>query len=86
MVGGDLALLEERRDRTVGDAAMRDAFADGVYLGVVGLQRVVDYDAAVAPMTGWELSCPDSTRPAARRVAKTPDFLIPDDSRLSGMR
>jgi hypothetical protein len=50
VVGAHLGLLEQRRDQAVGDAAVADAFADRVDARVVGLQRVVDHDAAVAVM------------------------------------
>src|SRR5206468_3565311 len=45
----DLALLEQRRDQAVGDAAVRRAFADRVDARVGDrLHRVVDDDATVA--------------------------------------
>ena len=52
MVGRDLGLLEQRRNQAVGDAAVGDAFANGVDLRVVGLQRVVHHDATVAVDAG----------------------------------
>ena len=52
VVGAHLGLLEQRRDEAVSGAAVRGAFPDGVDLRVVGLQRVVDHDAAVAMDAG----------------------------------
>ncbi len=52
VVGADLGLLEQRRHQAVGDAAVRGAFADRVDAWVVGLQGVVDQDAAVAGQAG----------------------------------
>ena len=52
MVGRHLGLLEQRRDQAVGDAAVADALADRIDLGVVGLHRVIDHDAAVAVDAG----------------------------------
>ena len=52
MVGADLGLLEQRRHQAVGDAAVAGALADRVHARVVGLQRVVDHDAAVAVDAG----------------------------------
>jgi uncharacterized protein YPO0396 len=52
VVGAHLGLLEQRRDQAVGDAAVRDAFADRVDARVVGLHGVVDHDAAIAVNAG----------------------------------
>src|SRR5690606_5551122 len=52
VVGADLRLLEQRRDQAVRDAAVRRAFAHRVHPRVVGLQGVVDHDAAVAVDAG----------------------------------
>ena len=48
VVGADLGLLEQWRHQAVSDAAMAGAFADGVNARVVGLQGVVDENAAIA--------------------------------------
>ena len=48
MIRADLGHLEQRCDQAVRDAAMIDAFADGVDAWVERLQRVVDDDAAAA--------------------------------------
>ena len=52
VVGADLGLFEQRGDQAIGGAAMIGAFADGVDARVIGLQGVVDQDAAVARDAG----------------------------------
>jgi hypothetical protein len=52
VVGGDLGLLEQGRDQAIALAAVLHAFAHRVDLRVVGLQRVVDDDAALAVQPG----------------------------------
>ncbi len=53
VVGRHLALLEQRRDQAVGNAAMRGAFAQSVDARVGdGLQRVAHDDAAIAVNSG----------------------------------
>ncbi|KFB70664.1 MAG: hypothetical protein AW09_004257 [Candidatus Accumulibacter phosphatis] len=64
MVGGHLALFEERRDESVSDAAVGDALADRIDLRIVSLQRVIDDDAAVAV---------DACRLGERRVRANAD-------------
>ena len=44
----NLGHFEQRRNQAVGNAAVGHAFADGIDARVIGLQRIVDDDAAVA--------------------------------------
>src|SRR5690606_39092848 len=52
MIGTHLGLLEQRRHQAIGNTAVTGAFADGIDARVVGLQGVVDQDAAVAGDAG----------------------------------
>ena len=48
MISTDFRLLEQRRDQSVGNAAVTNTFADGVDARVEGLQRIVDKNTAIA--------------------------------------
>ncbi|RMM59526.1 hypothetical protein ALQ76_05452 [Pseudomonas syringae pv. atrofaciens] len=52
MIGADPGLLEQRCHQPIGDAAVADTFANRVDARVVGLQGVIDQDAAVARQAG----------------------------------
>ncbi len=52
MIGANLGLFEQRRDQAIGGATMVGAFADSIDARVIGLQGVVDQDAAIARDAG----------------------------------